>query len=203
RTRAVTDRLLVDRDGRRQTFDVLDARLLHPPEELPGVARQALEEAPLPLLVDRVVGEARLPRAGHAGERDQRVARELEVDPLQVVLASAPDDDLSTCVAHASGPPHARGRRPARCRPLPGPRAFRPASAAVRPASYSRPGRTGRRREDASGGATTSVAALGSPVPDGGWRANRLASPRENATPAAPRGRCDAPRVEGPATRGS
>src|SRR5690606_35702559 len=43
--------------------------------------------------------------------------------------------------------------------------------------------------------------ALGSPVPDGGWKANRLAFPRGNATPAAPRGRRDGARVEVPATR--
>jgi hypothetical protein len=90
----VPDRLLIDGHGRRQSFDVLHLGLLHPPQELPSVAGEALQEAPLPLLVERVVGEAGLAGAGYAGEGDQCVTGDLQVQPLEVVLPGPPDNDL-------------------------------------------------------------------------------------------------------------
>src|SRR5690606_15644143 len=56
--------------------------------------RQRLDVAALALGVDRVEGEARLARAGQAGDDHQRVAREGDVEVLEVVLARAGDDDL-------------------------------------------------------------------------------------------------------------
>ena len=64
------------------------------PEELPGVRRQRLDVAALALGEDGVEGEARLARPGQPGEDDQRVARELERDVLEVVLAGTSDDEL-------------------------------------------------------------------------------------------------------------
>ena len=52
--------LLVDRDRRRQAVDLVDIRLLHLAEELPGIGAQALDVAALALGVDRVEGQARL-----------------------------------------------------------------------------------------------------------------------------------------------
>ena len=54
RARAFAGRLLFDADGRRQAADVLDLRLLHLAEELPGVGRQRFDVAPLSFGVDRV-----------------------------------------------------------------------------------------------------------------------------------------------------
>ena len=85
-------RLLVDRDRRRQALDDVDVGLVHLPEELAGVRRQRLDVAPLALGVDRVEGQARLARAGQPGEHDQPVARQLDVDVLEVVLAGAADE---------------------------------------------------------------------------------------------------------------
>jgi hypothetical protein len=63
RARPALDRLLVDGDGRREALDVVDGRLLHAPEELPGVGREGLEEAPLALAEERVEGQRALARA--------------------------------------------------------------------------------------------------------------------------------------------
>ena len=86
-------RLLVDRDRRRQALDDVDVGLVHLPEELAGVRRQRLDVAALALGVDRVERQARLARAGEPGEHDQLVARQLDVDVPEVVLAGAADAD--------------------------------------------------------------------------------------------------------------
>ena len=106
RARVVRRRLLLDRDRRRQPLDRVDVGLAHLLEELARVGRQRLDVAALPLGVDRVEGERRLPRARQPGDDDQLVARDLDVDVLEVVLARALDDDL----VHRPGP-HARFMR--------------------------------------------------------------------------------------------
>src|SRR5439155_3193989 len=73
-------RLLVDRDRRRQAFDELDVRLVHLPEELPGVGRQGLDVAALALGVDRVEGQAGLAGPGEPRQHDELVARQLDAD---------------------------------------------------------------------------------------------------------------------------
>ncbi len=92
RARVARGRLLVDRDRRRQALDEVDVGLVHLAEELPGVGRQRLDVAALALGEDRVEGQAGLARAGQAGEDDQRVAGQVEVDVLEVVLAGTTDD---------------------------------------------------------------------------------------------------------------
>ncbi len=87
-------RLLVDRDRRREPLDRVDVRLVHLPQELARVRRQRLDVPALALGVDRVECEARLARARQARDHDQGVARQLERDVLQIVLARARDDDL-------------------------------------------------------------------------------------------------------------
>ena len=93
RARVARGRLLVDRDRRREPLDRVDVGLLHQPEELARVGRERLDIAALALGVDRVEGEARLARAGEPGDHDQRVARQLEIDVLEVVLTGTGDDD--------------------------------------------------------------------------------------------------------------
>ena len=85
--------LLVDRDGRRQTFDEVDVRLVHLAEELAGVRRQRLDVAALALGEDRVERQRRLAGPGEPREHDQRVPREVERDVLEIVLACAADDE--------------------------------------------------------------------------------------------------------------
>ena len=85
--------LLLDGDGRRQAVDLVDIRLLHHLEELAGVGRQALDVAALALGIDGVEGERRLAGARQAGEHHQAVARQVEVDVLEIVLARPADRD--------------------------------------------------------------------------------------------------------------
>ena len=104
-------RLLVDRDGRRQPLDDVDVGLVHLPEELAGVGRQRLDVAPLALGVDRVEGQARLARSREAGEHDQLVAGQFDVDVLEVVLPRATDRDRR-CGGAGRGSGGARRHQP-------------------------------------------------------------------------------------------
>ena len=92
RTRVAVGRLLVDGHGRRQALDEVDVGLVHLAEELARVRGQRLHVAALPLGEDRVEREARFPGPGQAGEDDEAVPRQIEIDPPQVVFARASDD---------------------------------------------------------------------------------------------------------------
>ena len=94
RARVARGGLLVDGDRRRQALDEVDVGLVHLAEELPGVGRQRLDVAALTLGEDRVEGQGRLAAAGETGEDDERVARQVDRDVLEVVLARAADDQL-------------------------------------------------------------------------------------------------------------
>src|SRR4030095_9072487 len=94
---------LLDRDGGREAADVVVLGLLHRAEELPGVARERLDVAALPLGVDRVEGERRLAGSRWTGEDDQRVLREHDVDAPQVVLGGAADLDALLAGGHRGG----------------------------------------------------------------------------------------------------
>ena len=85
--------LLLDGDGGRQAVDLVEVRLLHHLEELAGVSRERLHVAALALGIDGVEGERGLARAGQAGEHHQLVARDGDVDVLEIVLAGAADGD--------------------------------------------------------------------------------------------------------------
>ena len=93
RARVLRGGLLLDGDGGRQAVDLVDVRLLHHLQELPGIGRQRLDVAALALGVDGVEGERGFAGAGQAGEHHELVARELDVDVLEVVLARAADRD--------------------------------------------------------------------------------------------------------------
>ena len=99
RARVRPGRLLLDGDGRRQTVDQIDVRLLHLLEELPGVGGQRLDVAALPLGVNGVEGERRLARTRQAGDDHQLVARDVDVDILEVMDPGAPHRD--PVVGHA------------------------------------------------------------------------------------------------------
>ena len=93
--RAAPNPLLLDRDRRRQTVDGVAVGLLHLLEELPGVGGERLDVAPLPFRIERVEGEGRLARAGEPGDDDEPLARDVDVDVLEVVSARAADDDAA------------------------------------------------------------------------------------------------------------
>jgi hypothetical protein len=92
----VRGRLLLDRDRGREAFNRVDVGLLHHRKELPRVRGERFDVAPLALGIDCVEGERGLSRAGQAGENDQAVARQLQVDALEIVRARAADvNDLA------------------------------------------------------------------------------------------------------------
>ena len=68
--------------------------LLHQFQELAGIGRQALDITALALGIDGVERQAGLARARQAGQDGQRVARDLDVDILEIVFASAADGDI-------------------------------------------------------------------------------------------------------------
>ena len=85
---------LLDGDGRGQPFDVLHVRLVHEFQELPGVGRQGLHVAPLPLGIEDVEGQGGFTRTAYPGDDDEAVAGQFQVDVLEVVFPGAPDNDL-------------------------------------------------------------------------------------------------------------
>ena len=93
RSRVARRALLVDGDGGREAVDLVDVGLLHLAEELPGIRAQAFDVATLALGVDGVEGEARLARPGQTGDDHEPVARERDVDVLEVVFARAAHDE--------------------------------------------------------------------------------------------------------------
>ena len=93
RARVLRGGLLLDGDGRRQAVDLVDVRLLHHLQELPRVGGERLDVAALALGVDGVEGERGFAGTRQAGEHHELVARELDVDVLEVVLAGAADRD--------------------------------------------------------------------------------------------------------------
>ncbi|MPN40471.1 hypothetical protein SDC9_188009 [bioreactor metagenome] len=74
--------LLLDRDRRAQAFDQVDVGLFHQLQELPGVGRQRFDVAPLAFGVERVESQRGLAGTGQAGDHDQLIARQVEVDVL-------------------------------------------------------------------------------------------------------------------------
>ena len=102
RARIARGGLLLDGNGRRQAVDLVDVRLLHHLQELPRIGRQAFDIAALALGIDGVEGERGFARAGQAGEHHQPVARNVEIDIFEVVLARAADGDHAAIVGAAN-----------------------------------------------------------------------------------------------------
>ena len=86
--------LLVDGDRGREAVDVVDVGLLHEAKELAGVSGEGLDVAALAFCVDGVEGEGGLARAGEPRDHDELVARDLDVDVLEVVLAGTAHGDV-------------------------------------------------------------------------------------------------------------
>ena len=99
RARIARGGLLLDRDGGRQAVDLVDVRLLHHLQELPRVGRQAFDVAALALGIDGVEGERGLARARQAGEHHELVARNIDIDVLEIVLARAADRERAAVAA--------------------------------------------------------------------------------------------------------
>ena len=95
--------LLLQRDRGRQAFDRIDIGHADLVDQAPRIRRDRFEVAPLRLGVERAEGERRLAGARHAGEHDERIARDVDVDVLEVVLARAADADVGVGGGRAGG----------------------------------------------------------------------------------------------------
>ena len=102
RARIVRGRLLLDRNRRRQTLDQIDVGLFHQLQELPGVRRERFDVAALPLGVEGVERQRALARPREAGDDDQPVPRQIEIDVLEVMRACAANADVFHTVLRAS-----------------------------------------------------------------------------------------------------
>ena len=92
--RVVRGGLLFDRDGRRQALDVVHVGLVHHRQELSGIGRQGFHVAALALGIDRVESQRGLAGAGQAGDHDQPVPGQVQVQVLEVVGPRAADTDV-------------------------------------------------------------------------------------------------------------
>ena len=101
--------LLLQRDCRRQSVDAVDVGHADLVDQASRVRRDRFEIASLRFGVERAEREGRLAGARHAGERDDRVARDVDVDVLQVVLACAANLDEGVR-ARRRGRPGRHGR---------------------------------------------------------------------------------------------
>ncbi|EJT83041.1 multidrug transport protein, mfs family [Pseudomonas putida S11] len=81
--------MLLQGHGRRQAFDGVDVRHADLIDQAPGIGRHRFEVAALGFGVEGGEGQRGLARAGHPREYHQRVARDIHIDVLQVVLAGA------------------------------------------------------------------------------------------------------------------
>ena len=84
---------LFDGDRRRDAVDAVDIRSRRRLDELPGIGVERFQVAALALAEDDVERQGGLAAAGDAGDHGHAVARNLDVDVLEVVLARPVDQD--------------------------------------------------------------------------------------------------------------
>ena len=92
--------LLLQRDGRRQAIDVVHIGDGHLMEQSPRIGRHRLEISPLRLGIKGSEGERRLSGTGDARKHHQGVARNVEIDILEIVLAGPADADKASSFPH-------------------------------------------------------------------------------------------------------
>ena len=73
---------------------MLHIGFLHHFKELPRIGGQRFHIAPLPLGIDRVEREAGFSAARQAGNHDQLIARQIDIDPFKVMLARTAHFDV-------------------------------------------------------------------------------------------------------------
>ena len=86
RPRILRHGLLLDGHNRAEAGDGFDVRAFQSTKELPRVSTQCLQKPTLTFGVQRVKGKARLAAAADPGEHHELVARQHDIDILEVVL---------------------------------------------------------------------------------------------------------------------
>jgi len=102
---------LVDGDGGWHAVDTVHGRPVHAVEELARVGAEGLHVAPLAFGVERVEHQARLARTARPGHDRHLAGADVEIEVLEVVLASAADADEAGGHAVLSGPETRRSGR--------------------------------------------------------------------------------------------
>ena len=92
-SRVVASGFLADRDRWREACQQVDVGFGKLADKLPRVGREALEVAALAFGVKRVEGQRAFAAAADAGEADELVSRQDQIDALEIVFASAANDD--------------------------------------------------------------------------------------------------------------
>ena len=105
RARRARRGLLLDGNGRREAFNHVHVRAFHLVQELPGVRGERLDVAALPFRINGVKRERGLSRAGKTGDHGQAVARDVEIEVLQVVLARPSDNQFGQAHKARALPP--------------------------------------------------------------------------------------------------
>ena len=90
--------LLLNRNGGRQAFDQIHIGFVELPQKLPRIGREAFHIAALTLGVQGVKRQAGLARAGQPRHHHQLVARDVQINVLEVVRTRTADADVG--VAH-------------------------------------------------------------------------------------------------------
>ena len=89
---------LVYGDGRREPFDGLHVRFVHPAQEHTGIGAQGFDIPSLSLSVDRIKGQGRLSATGQSCHDHHTVLGDIQGDVLQVIFLRSVDPDL--CLFH-------------------------------------------------------------------------------------------------------
>ena len=84
---------LVNADGCRQPLNQVHLAPFPPIQSAPLARRQSLQEPPLPFGEDDVQRQSALAAAADSGDRDQPIARNIDVQSLQVVHGGPTDPD--------------------------------------------------------------------------------------------------------------
>ena len=84
---------LLDGDGRSQPVDQIHVGLLNALQKLPGIRRERLHVAPLPLGIDGVEGERRLTRPRNPADHRQLAMGNVAGDVLQVMCPRTADNN--------------------------------------------------------------------------------------------------------------
>ena len=84
--------LLFDGDGRRQSLDIVAFGFVHPSEKLPGICGEAFHIAALAFGIEGIECQRTFSASGKSGDDHEFVARDFNVDVLEVVYACAFDE---------------------------------------------------------------------------------------------------------------
>ena len=95
RSRVLHRVFLLDGDGRKNAFDLIDVRPIDALEELPHIRRHRFDESSLSLGVESVERKRRFARSGRPSQYRELALRNLDVDVLEVVRTRAAYGDRS------------------------------------------------------------------------------------------------------------